>query len=174
MEKLEKTAAALLGAALRPSSLKPRRKRRITCFSICRPAETVGFGGCMTAKQMGLETLLRAAGHKVLWHWEGRTGRAPRAAARGHERAALRLFGLENAVTRTADGADRRHRQPHRRHVLWPRHGICSSAATRLFPAAMRRRSSASKEVACPLNARAGSSSITRAPRPAAATPPGL
>ena len=32
--------------------------------------ETVGFGGCMTAKQMGLETLLRANGHKVLWHWE--------------------------------------------------------------------------------------------------------
>ena len=43
--------------------------------------ETVGFGGCMTAKQMGLETLLRAAGHKVLWHWEAEPAERPRARA---------------------------------------------------------------------------------------------
>ena len=32
--------------------------------------ETVAIGGSMTVKQMGLQSLLREAGHQVLWHWE--------------------------------------------------------------------------------------------------------
>ena len=28
------------------------------------------FGGCMTAKQMNLDTLLREDGHTVNWHWD--------------------------------------------------------------------------------------------------------
>ena len=30
----------------------------------------VAFGGCMTAKQMNLDALLREDGHNVLWHWD--------------------------------------------------------------------------------------------------------
>lgn len=30
----------------------------------------IAFGGSMTSKQLGLETLLREDGHTVLWHWE--------------------------------------------------------------------------------------------------------
>ena len=30
----------------------------------------IAFGGCFTAKQMNLDTLLREDGHTVLWHWD--------------------------------------------------------------------------------------------------------
>ena len=35
---------------------------------------SVGFGGCMTIKNMGLADALRAAGTTVHWHWEAAPG----------------------------------------------------------------------------------------------------
>ena len=71
MEKLEKTAAALpLSAGFDAVVFETAKEAADYLLSDMPAGETVGFGGCMTAKQMGLETLLRAAGHKVLWHWE--------------------------------------------------------------------------------------------------------
>jgi L-lactate utilization protein LutB len=34
-----------------------------------RPEETVGIGGSMTVKELGLDTLLRERGNTVYWHW---------------------------------------------------------------------------------------------------------
>ena len=70
MEKLEKTAAALRRRGFEAVVFETAKEAADYLLSDMPAGETVGFGGCMTAKQMGLETLLRAAGHKVLWHWE--------------------------------------------------------------------------------------------------------
>ena len=70
MEKLEKTAAALRRRGFDAAIFENAKEAADYLLSDMPAGETVGFGGCMTAKQMGLETLLRANGHKVLWHWE--------------------------------------------------------------------------------------------------------
>ena len=70
MEKLEKTAAALRRRGFDAAIFETAKEAADYLLSDMPAGETVGFGGCMTAKQMGLETLLRANGHKVLWHWE--------------------------------------------------------------------------------------------------------
>lgn len=70
MEKLEKTAAALRRRGFDAAIFENAKEAANYLLSDMPAGETVGFGGCMTAKQMGLETLLRANGHKVLWHWE--------------------------------------------------------------------------------------------------------
>ena len=70
MEKLEKTAAALRRRGFEAVVFETAKEAADYLLSDIPAGETVGFGGCMTAKQMGLETLLRANGHKVLWHWE--------------------------------------------------------------------------------------------------------
>lgn len=146
MEKLEKTAAALRRRGFDAAIFETAKEAADYLLSDMPAGETVGFGGCMTAKQMGLETLLRANGHKVLWHWETPKPERPGAAARSHERAAVRLFRQRRHRGRP-DGADRRHRQPRRRDVLRPpARYMCSSAATKSSPAAMRRRSNASRK----------------------------
>ena len=70
MEKLEKTAAALRRRGFDAAIFETAKEAADYLLSDMPAGETVGFGGCMTAKQMGLETLLRANGHKVLWHWD--------------------------------------------------------------------------------------------------------
>lgn len=37
--------------------------------------KSVGIGGSMTVKDMGLDTALEAAGAKLIWHWNGGTAR---------------------------------------------------------------------------------------------------
>ena len=171
MEKLEKTAAALRRRGFESVVFETAKEAADYLLSDMPAGETVGFGGCMTAKQMGLETLLRAAGHKVLWHWEAEPAERP---ALLHEAMNAPLYVCSaNAVTEDGlmvqiDGTGNRIAA-----MLRPRHGLCSSAATRSFPAAMRRRSSASRKFPA-RSTRAGSSSITRAPRSAAATPPNV
>ena len=77
MEKLEKTAAALRRRGFEAVVFETAKEAADYLLSDMPAGETVGFGGCMTAKQMGLETLLRAAGHKVLWHWEAEPAERP-------------------------------------------------------------------------------------------------
>lgn len=172
MEKLEKTAAALRRRGFEAVVFETAKEAADYLLSDMPAGETVGFGGCMTAKQMGLETLLRAAGHKVLWHWEVEPAERP---ALLHEAMNAPLYVCSaNAVTEDGlmvqiDGTGNRIAAmcygPGTVYVL--------IGATRSFPAAMRRRSSASRRFPA-RSTRAGSSSITRAPRPAAATPPNV
>ena len=59
MEKLEKTAAALRRRGFETVVFETAKEAADYLLSDMPAGETVGFGGCMTAKQMGLETLLR-------------------------------------------------------------------------------------------------------------------
>ena len=97
MEKLEKTAAALRRRGFEAAVFETAKEAADYLLSDMPAGETVGFGGCMTAKQMGLETLLRAAGHKVLWHWEAEPAERP---ALLHEAMNAPLYVCSaNAVT---------------------------------------------------------------------------
>ena len=97
MEKLEKTAAALRRRGFEAVVFETAKEAADYLLSDMPAGETVGFGGCMTAKQMGLETLLRAAGHKVLWHWEAEPAERP---ALLHEAMNAPLYVCSaNAVT---------------------------------------------------------------------------
>ncbi len=115
--------------------------------------ETVGFGGCMTAKQMGLETLLRANGHKVLWHWE--TPKPERPALLREAMNAPLYVCSANAVTEDGlmvqiDGTGNRVGAmcygPGTVYVLIGRNKIVSGG----YAQAVKRI----KEIACPQNAR--------------------
>ena len=97
MEKLEKKAAALRRRGFEAVVFETAKEAADYLLSDMPAGETVGFGGCMTAKQMGLETLLRAAGHKVLWHWEAEPAERP---ALLHEAMNAPLYVCSaNAVT---------------------------------------------------------------------------
>lgn len=45
------------------------------------PKETVGIGGCMSVKDLGLDQALRQRGNAVRWHWEEEDANAARRAA---------------------------------------------------------------------------------------------
>ncbi|MFR2149156.1 MAG: lactate utilization protein [Christensenellales bacterium] len=131
--------------------MKPRRRRLPA--SDMPAGETVGFGGCMTAKQMGLETLLRANGHKVLWHWE--TPKPERPALLREAMNAPLYVCSANAVTEDGlmvqiDGTGNRVGAmcygPGTVYVLIGRNKIVSGG----YAQAVKRI----KEIACPQNAR--------------------
>lgn len=153
MEKLEKTAAALRRRGFDAAILKTQKRRRIICSRICLPGKPSGFGGCMTAKQMGLETLLRANGHKVLWHWE--TPKPERPALLREAMNAPLYVCSANAVTEDGlmvqiDGTGNRVGAmcygPGTVYVLIGRNKIVSGG----YAQAVKRI----KEIACPQNAR--------------------
>ena len=153
MEKLEKTAAALRRRGFETVVFETAKEAADYLLSDMPAGETVGFGGCMTAKQMGLETLLRAAGHKVLWHWEVDPADRP---ALLHEAMNAPLYVCSaNAVTEDGlmvqiDGTGNRIAAmcygPGTVYVLIGRNKIVSGG----YAQAVKRI----KEVACPLNAR--------------------
>lgn len=70
LEMLEKTAAALRKRGFDASVFSSSSQAAAFLLSDIPEGEPVAIGGSMTAKQMGLERLLRQSGHKVLWHWE--------------------------------------------------------------------------------------------------------
>ena len=125
MEKLEKTAAALRRRGFEAVVFETAKEAADYLLSDMPTGETVGFGGCMTAKQMGLETLLRAAGHKVLWHWEAEPAERP---ALLHEAMNAPLYVCSaNAVTEDGlmvqiDGTGNRIAAM----CYGPRHGLCA------------------------------------------------
>ena len=153
MEKLEKTAAALRRRGFETVVFETAKEAADYLLSDMPAGETVGFGGCMTAKQMGLETLLRAAGHKVLWHWEAEPAERP---ALLHEAMNAPLYVCSaNAVTEDGlmvqiDGTGNRIAAmcygPGTVYVLIGRNKIVSGG----YAQAVKRI----KEVSCPLNAR--------------------
>ncbi len=149
MEILEKTAAALRTASDFKAAVFKTAQEAAAFIAVGHARRRIPLhsAACRPVRQMGLETLLRANGHKVLWHWEAREPpSAPRCFIEAMN-APLYVCSA-NAVTRgRSDGADRRHRQPRRaRCATAPARSMCSSAATRSSPAAMRRRSSASRK----------------------------
>ena len=153
MEKLEKTAAALRRRGFEAAVFETAKEAADYLLSDMPAGETVGFGGCMTAKQMGLETLLRAAGHKVLWHWEAEPAERP---ALLHEAMNAPLYVCSaNAVTEDGlmvqiDGTGNRIAAmcygPGTVYVLIGRNKIVSGG----YAQAVKRI----KEVSYPLNAR--------------------
>lgn len=153
MEKLEKTAAALRRRGFEAVVFETAKEAADYLLSDMPAGETVGFGGCMTAKQMGLETLLRAAGHKVLWHWEAEPAERP---ALLHKAMNAPLYVCSaNAVTEDGlmvqiDGTGNRIAAmcygPGTVYVLIGRNKIVSGG----YAQAVKRI----KEVSCPLNAR--------------------
>ena len=153
MEKLEKTAAALRRRGFDAAIFETAKEAADYLLSDMPAGETVGFGGCMTAKQMGLETLLRANGHKVLWHWEMPKPERP-ALLREAMNAPLYVCSA-NAVTEDGlmvqiDGTGNRVGAmcygPGTVYVVIGRNKIVSGG----YAQAVKRI----KEIACPLNAR--------------------
>ena len=137
MEKLEKTAAALRRRGFEAVVFETAKEAADYLLSDMPAGETVGLGGCMTAKQMGLETLLRAAGHKVLWHWEAEPAERP---ALLHEDGLMvQIDGTGNRIAAMCYG-------PNTVYVLIGRNKIVSGG----YAQAVKRI----KEVSCPLNAR--------------------
>ena len=163
MEKLEKTAAALRRRGFDAAIFETAKEAADYLLSDMPAGETVGFGGCMTAKQMGLETLLRANGHKVLWHWE--TPKPERPALLREAMNAPLYVCSANAVTEDGlmvqiDGTGNRVG------------AMCYGPATKSSPAAMRRRSNASRKSPA-RRTRAASISIPHVPKRGIAIPPG-
>ena len=69
-EKLTAAAAALRARGFDAAGFATAKEAADLLLADLPARETVAIGGSKTAKQMGLETLLREKGHAVLWHWE--------------------------------------------------------------------------------------------------------
>ena len=77
--KTRKTAAALRRRGFEAVVFETAKERRITCSPICPPGETRRLRRLHDGQnRWGLKRSLRAAGHKVLWHWEAEAAERPR------------------------------------------------------------------------------------------------
>lgn len=153
IERLEKTAAALRRRGFEAAVFPTAAEASAFLLHDMPAGQTVAFGGSMTAKQLGLETLLRANGHPVLWHWEVSPEQRP---ALLHEAMNAPLYVCsanaltENGLIVQIDGNGNRVAAmcygPATVYVIVGRNKLVAGG----FHQAVRRI----KEVACPLNAR--------------------
>ena len=131
MEKLEKTAAALRRRGFEAVVFETAKEAADYLLSDMPAGETVGFGGCMTAKQMGLETLLHEAMNAPLYVCS--------ANAVTEDGLMVQIDGTGNRIAAMCYG-------PGTVYVLIGRNKIVSGG----YAQAVKRI----KEVSCPLNAR--------------------
>lgn len=151
MNELIPTVAAALekrGFTVRRAATKEEAARIV--LSLIPAGASVGAGGSMTIRELGLAEPLQAAGHPVHWHWLGEGPAAFPAA-----RAADVYLCSANAVTRDGqlvniDGTGNRVAAM----IHGPKQVIAVVGANKLvdggYPAALARI----KRDACPPNAR--------------------
>lgn len=153
LEKLESVAGALRARGFESAVFASAREAALYLLGDLPAAQTVAIGGCMTAQQMNLQTLLREAGHTVLWHWEAPP--AERAALLHRAMNAPYYICSANALTEDGlivqiDGTGNRVSAmcygPGTVYVIVGRNKLVSGG----YQQAVRRI----KQVACPLNAR--------------------
>lgn len=152
-ELLQKTAQALRSRGFDAAVFSTAAQAAAYLLDDMPAGQTVAIGGSMTAKQMGLDKLLRENGHPVLWHWEVEPARRP---ALLHEAMNAPLFVCSaNALTTSGlivqvDGNGNRVAAmcygPSTVYILVGRNKLVSGG----YHEAIRRV----KQVACPLNAR--------------------
>lgn len=153
IDTLEKTAQALRKRGFEAAVFATAAEAAAYLAGDMPAGQTVAFGGSMTAKQMGLDALLRENGHPVLWHWEVPPANRP-ALLREAMNAPLYVCSA-NALTESGlivqiDGNGNRVAAmcygPSTVYVVVGKNKLVSGG----YHQAIRRI----KQVACPLNAR--------------------
>lgn len=153
IQTLEKTAQALRERGFEAAVFPSAAEAAAFLASDMPAGQAVAFGGSMTAKQMGLDKLLREQGHPVLWHWDVPPAARP---ALLHEAMNAPLYVCSaNALTESGllvqiDGNGNRVAAmcygPATVYVVVGKNKLVSGG----YQQAVRRI----KQVACPLNAR--------------------
>lgn len=149
-EQLESVACALRRRGFEAAVFDTAQDAARTLLSELPAAQTVGIGGSMTVRQMGLDRQLMDAGHTVFWHWIAEDTNAARHQALG---AAIYICSA-NALTEDGlivqiDGTGNRAAAicygPGMVYMLVGRNKLVSGG----YQQAVRRI----KQVACPKNA---------------------
>lgn len=68
-ELMQSTAEALRGHGFEVYTVATAEEAKAKALSLIEPEWSVGVGGSMTVRQLGLVDELESAGHKVWWHW---------------------------------------------------------------------------------------------------------
>ncbi len=113
---------------------------------------SVGFGGSVTIREMGLYESLKAAGHAVHWHW---MDDEPKPAAFAGAASADVYLASSNAITSDGcliniDGTGNRVGAM----IAGPKQVILVAGANKLVEGSVPQGIARIKSVACPLNAR--------------------
>lgn len=68
-ELMQQTAAALEAHGFEVYTVSTAAEAKAKALSLIQPGWSIGVGGSMTVRELGLAEALEAAGHKVWWHW---------------------------------------------------------------------------------------------------------
>lgn len=96
---MQSTAAALTRRGYEVYTVSDAREAREKALSLIQPGWSVGVGGSMTVRQLGLLEALEGAGHPVWWHW---TSPEEKPVVWNNARTADVYLASANAIT--ADG----------------------------------------------------------------------
>ena len=149
-EQLESVARALRARGFEAAVFDTAQDAARALLGELPAAQTVGIGGSMTVRQMGLDRQLAEAGHTVFWHWTA----ADKNAARHQALNAAVYICSANALTQDGlivqiDGTGNRAAAicygPGTVYMLVGRNKLVSGG----YQQAVRRI----KQVACPKNA---------------------
>ena len=96
-ELFQSVRLALAGRGFEVYAVPDAAAARDRALSLISLESSVGVGGSMTVRQLGLTEILESSGHAVWWHW---TGAEDRAAVLENARHADVYLASANAVTR--------------------------------------------------------------------------
>ena len=96
-ELFQSVRQALEGRGFEVYAAPDAAAARDRALSLISPESSVGVGGSMTVRQLGLAEMLESSGHAVWWHW---TSPEERATVMENARHADVYLASANAVTR--------------------------------------------------------------------------
>lgn len=99
-ELLQSVAATLEGNGFEVYTLSTAEEAKAKVLSLMEERQSVGVGGSMTIRQLGLLEALEQAGHAVWWHW---TTPQDRETVLHNARTADVYLASSNAVTRQGE-----------------------------------------------------------------------
>lgn len=97
-ELVKKTMEALERRGFHVAYAEKAEQARDMALQMIAPGESVGIGGSMTIRELGLAERLQESGHEVYWHWLAAP--AERAAVQEKARKADVYLASSNALTR--------------------------------------------------------------------------
>lgn len=69
-EQMKKVAEAMAARGFEVAFAGSAADARDQVLALVEPGQSVGIGGSMTIRELGLAEALQRAGHAVYWHWE--------------------------------------------------------------------------------------------------------
>jgi len=99
-ELMHSVAAAMTRSGMEVHTVSTAPEAKALVLSMIQPGQSIGVGGSMTIRQLGLLEALEGSGHPVWWHW---TSPEDKSTVLENARKADVYLASSNAVTRQGE-----------------------------------------------------------------------